>query len=222
MNNSILEKLAKARDYFENPQKYLDFDTNNFRPDPTGDRVGVNMRPLDDVCGTRLLGAGCYAWCYQLSDKLVLKITKRGDVAYRAWANYVRAKNGANPYLPRIYYRTEFGNSDDYQVYVIEHLFPIQSANSVFTSWFQNYFENLVRLGNKNPYFGITCPKLQEVVDEFGPENFNDASGENIMFRVNPDGTEQPVISDPCSAYQPSGRKNYFERNIPDVISLTF
>lgn len=192
----LREKLALVRDYLTNPHKYADATRHQF----DSYEAVLELRPLSQVADMREIGSGSFARVYEFSTNTVLKIAK--DENYRAYAAYVQSKNRANPYLPRIYYRSRVG---DFDLYVLEKLEPLRSAEWQYD--FVQYFEIITALVNNNSPVALNCPHLTELFAEFGPENFTDVSRKNCMLRG-----EQLVFTDPCSEYYGSPRRRDYAR----------
>jgi hypothetical protein len=185
----IKEALALLRDYYTNPFNYrYEQEYNDDRPrvDSYGNLRG-RVKPLSDVMsesGFPELGHGHFSVVFQVTDELVLKVNCNIDD--KSYARYIDwcTKHQSNPYVPRVYYRTEIGST---RVYLLERLEPADSYQKVAQAI--PSLHNLVRAGLP---IKIECPHIAELMTY--AENFHDCRGDNIMMR----GT-QPVFSDPCS-----------------------
>lgn len=143
------------------------------------------LRDFKNMFGLTLLGEGSFSSVYALDEKRALKIVRATDPGYRRFVDKCLANKG-HPYLPKIYWRGQWGSRD---VYIMERLQPPHRNN------LKRYalIEALrIDTGN-NPYLKIevTCPHLRSL-REILKDQMNDLHGGNVLSRA--DGT--PVVTD--------------------------
>lgn len=196
---SIKQAISQIQDYFDNPFNYIDKATLEFSHGYGSPSVSAKVKTIEEALGFEELGEGNFSKVYDIqSNRVVLKVnSNHEDVAYAAWIEFCRKKQG-NPYIPRVYGVFTVG---DKTAYLLERLEPINHYEDKELSDVANSFGSGA---SASPVVSFNDPLLQEIVDEFGYRNFNDAYSRNLMKRP---GTQQMVITDPTSSLDSQGQR---------------
>ena len=190
---SYLEPIkAKIVDYFENPQKYLDFNTlqKSYEWDSTDRTHSIELQTLAKATGLKHLGAGNYSDVYDMADGSVLKIVKSTDSGFARFVRAIRPLN--NPHFPYILYAGVWGGK---QVYILEKLaaLPPGVANGDYSELHSKAQEAFRIAGN--PFLSYLNPDMAEAAECLAANNLvTDLHGDNLMWRG-----DTPIVTDPCS-----------------------
>ena len=181
-------------DFYKSPEKFLDFST--IRARGGGDYI-VSGKSFEDVTGLTRLGSGAYSEVFAIDDTRVLKIVKSQDSGYARFVKMVR-DNPKNIHFTKIHYQGTWGGKT---VYILERLEEDSGnvSDSYYGDTINQQFRDAIRTGGgDNPFYTLATPMLAQAASLLA-DMINDLHAGNVMFRINPDGTRTPVVTDPAT-----------------------